>query len=168
MNNSGTGISLWDWRVQHPEATWGSEREKGQSLCAVWWNLPCFERRRFDAQDAFYPLASKGAASNNMERVAVLAVLRSMTFLEWNDSLAEHFFPAAKAGKKVHLFATHELIERLGRASGDDFENFVKAVKTGPSWAHRSGLCQRALEALHGWRRRGLRYLHTSRIWPSL
>ena len=79
-----------------------------------------------------------------------------MTYLEWNDRLAEYFFPPAKAGRKVHLFATHELIERLGQASADGFENFVEAVKAGPSWARRSGHCQRALEATDGWRARGL------------
>lgn len=78
-----------------------------------------------------------------------------MTYLEWNDCLAEHFFSPAKAGRKVHLFATHELIENLGHPSGDGFQGFVEAVKAGPPWAHRNGLCQRALEALAGWRAKG-------------
>ena len=81
-----------------------------------------------------------------------------MTYLEWNDQLAEHFFPPAKAGRKVHLFATQELIDKLGQASGESFSNFVEAVKTGPPWAHRSGLCQRALEALTDWRSRSLKW----------
>jgi len=75
-----------------------------------------------------------------------------MTYLEWNDRLAEHFFSTAKAGRKVHLFATHELIKKIGEAWGDGVPEFVAAVKTGPPWAHRSGLCQRALEALADWR----------------
>lgn len=79
-----------------------------------------------------------------------------MTYLEWNDRLAEHFFSPGKAGRKVHLFATQELIEKIGQPSGDDFANFVEAVKTGPPWVRRSGLCQRALEAVHGWRNRNL------------
>jgi hypothetical protein len=81
-----------------------------------------------------------------------------MTYLEWNDQLAEHFFSPAKAGRKVHLFATQELIDKLGQASGESFSDFVEAVKTGPPWAHRSGLCQRALEALTDWRSRSLKW----------
>ena len=82
--------------------------------------------------------------------------ISAMTYLEWNNRLADHFFSPAKAGRKVHLFATQELIEKIGQASGEGFANFVEAVKAGPAWAHRSGLCQRALEALHGWRDRNL------------
>lgn len=81
-----------------------------------------------------------------------------MTYLEWNDQLAEHFFSPAKAGRKVHLFATQELIDKLGQASGESFSDFVEAVKTGPPWAHRSGFCQRALEALTDWRSRSLKW----------
>ncbi|CAN5441832.1 hypothetical protein BH18VER1_BH18VER1_19010 [soil metagenome] len=81
-----------------------------------------------------------------------------MTYLEWNDRLAGHFFSAAKAGRKVHLFATYELIERLGQTSADGFENFVTMVKGGPPWAHRSGFCQRAREAVNAWRGRGLEF----------
>lgn len=81
-----------------------------------------------------------------------------MTYLEWNDQLAEHFFSPAKAGRKVHLFATQELIDKLGRASEESFLNFVEAVKMGPPWAHRSSLCQRALEAVTDWRSRSLKW----------
>src|SRR5206468_1565247 len=82
----------------------------------------------------------------------------SMTYLEWNDLLAEHFFKTGHSGRKVQLFATRELIDKLGQPVGEQFDSFINAVKTGPPWAHRSGLCQCALEALHGWRNRGLKF----------
>ena len=81
-----------------------------------------------------------------------------MTYLQWNDRIAEYFFSPTKAGRKVSLFATHELIDRLGQASSGDFKDFITAVKTGPTWAHRSGLCQCAVEALRDWRARRLEY----------
>lgn len=81
-----------------------------------------------------------------------------MTYLEWNDRLAEHFFSRANAGRNVYLFATQEVIEKLGQTSGDSFQDFINGVKSGPTWVRRKGLCQRALEALDGWRARGLQF----------
>jgi hypothetical protein len=81
-----------------------------------------------------------------------------MEYLEWNTRLAEHFFSPENAGRKVYLYATRELIESVGRQSGGTFGEFIEAVKRGPEWAHRSGLCQRVLEAMTGWRSRSLPY----------
>jgi hypothetical protein len=81
-----------------------------------------------------------------------------MEYLEWNDRLAQHFFHSENAGRRVYLYATRELVERIGQQSGAGFQDFVEAVKRGPEWVHRAGLCQRILESLKDWRSRGLAY----------
>jgi hypothetical protein len=80
-------------------------------------------------------------------------------YLEWNDLIAGHFFKPSMAGRRVHLFVPKELITKLGAARGAGFDEFIQSVKAGPSWSRAtSGLCQKALECLHGWRARGLDY----------
>jgi hypothetical protein len=73
-------------------------------------------------------------------------------YLEWNDRLAAHFFNAEMAGRPVYLFANNELISEIGRPIGGRVEDFVSAVKQGPPWVTHGELCQRALQALRGWR----------------
>jgi hypothetical protein len=80
------------------------------------------------------------------------------SYLEWNDALAAHFFRPGKAGQPVNLYTNEELISELGRPIGSGVSDFVSAVKQGPPWATRDGLGQRAIQALEGWRDRGLRY----------
>jgi len=36
-----------------------------------------------------------------------------MTFLEWNDKLAEHFFRPDMSGREVYLFVTEDLLNEL-------------------------------------------------------
>jgi hypothetical protein len=80
-------------------------------------------------------------------------------YLEWNDLIASHFFKPSMAGRRVRLFVTKELITDLGAARGAGFDEFVDSVKSGPSWSRpASGLCQKALECLHGWRARHFHY----------
>jgi hypothetical protein len=79
-------------------------------------------------------------------------------YLDWNMSLANHFFSSEKAARKVYLYATKELIEKIGRPSGEGFDAFVQKVLQGPDWVHRAGFCQRVLEAMNGWRSRNLPY----------
>ncbi|SRR6266498_2182105 len=77
-----------------------------------------------------------------------------MNYLGWNTKIAEHFFSQDKAGRKIYLFVTQELIEQLGQPQGIGFSDFVEAVKTGPPWVRAAGLCQRALQTKHQWRER--------------
>ena len=84
-----------------------------------------------------------------------------MDYLDWNDGIAAHFFSEGKAGRRIHLYVTRDLISQIGQAKGvtsEGVEDFVRAVKTGPPWAMKQGLCNRALEAIQGWRSRGLVY----------
>lgn len=62
------------------------------------------------------------------------------------------------SGRTVYLFVTQELLNTIGRASGVDYRDFLEAMKKGPPWAAREGLCQRAIETLEGWRGRGLHW----------
>ncbi len=81
-----------------------------------------------------------------------------LSYLQWNDLLASHFFTEEKAAKEVLLYVNEPLIEELGGPFGAGLAEFVDAVKAGPPWTTRSGICQRALEAFEGWRDRDLSY----------
>lgn len=77
-------------------------------------------------------------------------------FLGWNDALARYFFRPENAGRTVFLYVTHEVIGEIGQ--GETVKDFVAAMKSGPDWRTRSGLCQMALQGMRDWRRRGLTY----------
>jgi len=81
-----------------------------------------------------------------------------MNYLEWNDSIARHFFNEENAGKEILLYVNDEILTEIGRANGCDVDDFVISVKKGPPWISRSGFCQKALEAFRGWRERGREY----------
>ena len=81
-----------------------------------------------------------------------------MDYQEWNDLIAKHFFDESKAGREVLLYVNEQLINELGASKGVGLQDFIEAVKKGPSWATHSGFCQRALQALKNWRMRDLEY----------
>jgi hypothetical protein len=83
-----------------------------------------------------------------------------MTFLEWNDKLAAHFFRPEMAGRQVFLFVTEDLLDELGAETGDACRHFVWAVKGGHPWkpAEYLSLCEKALHCFANWRWRDLRY----------
>ncbi len=83
-----------------------------------------------------------------------------MTFLEWNDKLATHFFRPEMAGRQVFLFVTEELLNELGSETGDSWRNFASSVRVGHPWRQPGyhSLCQKALHCFETWRIRGLRY----------
>ena len=80
-----------------------------------------------------------------------------MHYLAWNDLLAGHFFNPSASGKQVHLCVTPAVIEELGRSTGCGIPDFVAAIKAGPAWATRQGVCQKALQAMSEWRERDIR-----------
>lgn len=84
------------------------------------------------------------------------ASVENLGFLSWNDAVAGHFFRPENAGRTVFLYVTHETIEEIGRGAG--VADFVVALKEGPPWRTRAGLCQAALQAKREWRSRGLRF----------
>jgi hypothetical protein len=77
-----------------------------------------------------------------------------MTYLEWNDRLAAHFFRPEMAGRSVFLYVTQELLDELGAPANDTWRGFVSAVKTGHQWCRSSlhALCQKAQHCQETWR----------------
>jgi hypothetical protein len=77
-----------------------------------------------------------------------------MTFLEWNDRLASHFFHPEMAGRSVFLFVTQELLDELGGPTRDTWRNFVRLAMAGHSWcpSNLHNVCQKALHCLETWR----------------
>ncbi len=76
-----------------------------------------------------------------------------MNYLEWNNRLAQYYFNEEMAGREVLLYTNKEVITSIGEGLGD-VADFINAVKTGPPWVTRTGLCQKALQACEDWRRR--------------
>jgi hypothetical protein len=81
-----------------------------------------------------------------------------MNYLTWNNRIASHFFKPDMAGQRICLYVSEETIGGIGAPHSSDVADFIDAVKAGPPWATRQGLCQRALQTLHRWRDRGQDY----------
>jgi hypothetical protein len=63
-----------------------------------------------------------------------------MTYLEWNQAIADHFFGESTSGKRVFLCVTSDtLAEISGLVPEQAVQDFVTAVKLGPSWTQISG-----------------------------
>jgi hypothetical protein len=93
-----------------------------------------------------------------VESLHVETALRApgpLDFLGWNDAIAAHFFRPENAGQPVYLYVTRATIETIGGTGS--VPAFVAAMQAGPPWATRTGLCQRALQAMRDWRTRGLK-----------
>lgn len=80
-----------------------------------------------------------------------------MDYLDWNNALARQFFREENAGRRVFLYVTGEVVTKLG-TTASAISDFVEAVQVGPPWVTRGGLCQRALQAMDGWRLRDCEY----------
>lgn len=78
-------------------------------------------------------------------------------YLDWNDSLARHFFRPEFAGQPVWLYVTQDLVGEIGGGT-EGVSDFVDAVKEGPPWVADRGLCQQALQVFTNWRDRELPY----------
>lgn len=83
-----------------------------------------------------------------------------MHYLHWNDLIAAHFFKPENAGIRVHLSVGSSVIDDLAASANTSRDDFVAAIKVGPEWVTRTrqGICQKALQAMEGWRERDLEY----------
>lgn len=81
-----------------------------------------------------------------------------MEYIEWNNMIVKYFFNEAKANKEVLLYVNDEIVNLLGEPFKVGVDDFIEAVKCGPSWSTRTGFCQKALHAFEEWRLRGLEY----------
>ena len=69
----------------------------------------------------------------------------------WNENLAAYFFNENMAGREVLLYANFDLIEEIGHKIGKKKEDFINAVKTGPSWMKNEDLCVKAYKSFQRW-----------------
>ena len=84
-----------------------------------------------------------------------------MDYIAWNDAIGSRFFHPDRAGQRVFLFVTKEIIAEIGAPQGVDLDDFIEAVKTGPDqWVtrHKLSICQHALQVMENWRKWGLVY----------
>ena len=79
-----------------------------------------------------------------------------MTYLEWNDQIAKHFFNSKKSGIRVWFSVEQELIDDIAQKKGVNFDGFIEAVKKGPDWVYRNQqkICIKAYDAFKKWDRR--------------
>ncbi|MBZ5752452.1 hypothetical protein [Metabacillus rhizolycopersici] len=85
-----------------------------------------------------------------------------MSYLKWNNLIANYFFNEAMAGREVLLFVDESLINEIGSKIGEDLNGFISSINEGPSWVntHRNhGICRKAFQTYEDWRfRKKLRY----------
>jgi hypothetical protein len=77
-----------------------------------------------------------------------------LDYVTWNDRVAAHFFRPEHEGRRIFLYVTPDVLGEIAGSEGA-VEDFVTAVKSGPSGTTRQGLCQRALQTFEQWRNRG-------------
>ncbi len=77
-----------------------------------------------------------------------------VSYLEWNNQIAQHFFNPGKAGTRVWFSVEQELIEKVAKQNNSTFADFIKALKKGPGWVHRDQqkICIKAYETFKKWR----------------
>ncbi len=75
-------------------------------------------------------------------------------YIGWNNRIASHFFRPEMEGRTVFLYVTEELLNDLGRPFNEGMLEFLKAVKQGPPWVTRQGICQKALQSMIKWHSR--------------
>lgn len=80
----------------------------------------------------------------------------SLTYLDWNNQIAKHFFNPDKAGSRIWFSVERELIKDISKTNNSSFEDFIIAVKKGPDWVHRDQqkVCIKAYYAFKKWNRR--------------
>src|SRR3989442_7338654 len=81
-----------------------------------------------------------------------------MDYLSWNDMVAAKFFATDMKDRRVYLYITSDVIREVGKPANAGVPDFTAAIKKGPSWVTSGGICDRAQQCLHGWRRRRLPY----------
>lgn len=72
-------------------------------------------------------------------------VKTTITYLKWNDKIAQHFFNLEMAGRTVCLYVTEELINFLGESEKLNCQDFIQAVK---NTIGINGICKKALASL--------------------
>ena len=78
-----------------------------------------------------------------------------MTYPEWNNQIAKHFFNSEKAGLRVWLSVERDLIDEIAQKNGVDFDNFIEAVKNGPDLVNlpKGTICSKAVAVYKYWQK---------------
>jgi hypothetical protein len=79
-------------------------------------------------------------------------------YLTWNNAIASYLFKPEMRGRTVYLYVTQNVVTELARSLGVEKESFIEAVKEGPPWTTRSGICQKAFQSFENWRAQKLQY----------
>jgi hypothetical protein len=79
-----------------------------------------------------------------------------MDYLRWNNQIAANLFNSGMVGRRVFLNISPDVIDEIGKSENVRMADFIRSVKIGPPWCLGVPLCERALQALAGWRRRKL------------
>ena len=87
-----------------------------------------------------------------------------MTFLDWNNIIAKHFFNQDQAGKDIYLFITKQEIINLAKenfleeTNQEIWEDYLRKLKTGlPGSSDFQDIFDKAVHAFQQWKRVGLR-----------
>ena len=56
----------------------------------------------------------------------------NLTYLEWNNKIAEYFFNPQKGGTRVWFSVERELIDKIAQENNATFDDFIKVIKEGP------------------------------------
>lgn len=81
-----------------------------------------------------------------------------MDYIEWNYSIAKHFFNETKVSREVFLYVNDELINSLGRKSKCGVDDFIESIKSGPDWIDGVDICGDAIQTFKEWRKKKYEY----------
>ena len=76
-----------------------------------------------------------------------------LTYIDWNNEIAKHFFNPEKAGTRVWFSVERELIEKIAQRNDTNFISFIEAVKKGPDFVNRprQTICSKATATFEEW-----------------
>ena len=76
-----------------------------------------------------------------------------LTYLDWNNKIAEHFFNPQKEGVRVWFSVEKKLIDEIAKKNNTTFDDFIKIIKDGPEWINRPNqtICSKAHAVFQEW-----------------
>ena len=108
------------WDLSFHERAWGPELEALSETFGTQGDLLVFGRKTYEGMAAYWPTAEEnGKVKHYMNAIAKLAVSRTMTEAEWNntrvvsDPVAELRKLKEQDGKTIYTFGSAELIASL-------------------------------------------------------
>ena len=77
----------------------------------------------------------------------------NLTYLEWNDKIAEYFFNPQKEGARGWFSVERELIDKISKENDATLDDFIKIIKDGPEWINRPNqkICSKAHAVFQEW-----------------